>query len=212
MFSTLFSRASKAGFTMIELMVVIVILVTLVSLGAIGVTQVMKGAERTKRTAFAETVKSAIMAYKNETGEYPLPESSTGSSAVVAFGTVKFSGGDANPDEGNAELIMELLGRDANGRRDPEKRAYITDTSTLYICKGGRRVTKLDTALAGGGISSNDMIGFRLVMNKTKLATYSKMSRATAFAPIRIEFDLELDHYQVTVPGENDFTKVIRLN
>lgn len=208
MFSTLASRVSKAGFTMIELMVVIVILVTLAGLGAIGVTQVMKGAERTKRTAFAETMKSAIMAYKNENGAYPSPES-TGLNPVVTYGTVT----NANKvDNSNVEVIMEILGRDENGRRNQEKRAYITDTSTLYVCKNGTRVTKLDTLLANGSLSSSDMIGFRIIMNKTNLANYAGMSKSTAFAPIRITFDYELDHYTVEVPGENDFAKVVRLN
>lgn len=208
MFSSLFSRVSKAGFTMIELMVVIVILVTLVSLGAIGVTQVMKGAERTKRTAFAETVKSAIMAYKNENGEYPIPDGSINSTGII-YGSVTQSNKTENS---NVEVIMELLGRDSGGNRNSEKRAYITDTSALYICKGDRRIMKLDTALANGGISSNDMIGFRVVMNKTNLSNYSKLSRATAFAPIRITIDLDLDHYQVDVPGENNFNQVIQIN
>lgn len=208
MFSSLFSRTAKAGFTMIELMVVIVILVTLVSLGAIGVTQVMKGAERTKRTAFAETVTSAIMAYKNENGEYPTPTSSS-SAAVVAYGTVNNSNKTENS---NVEVMMELLGRDANGSRNSEKRAYITDSSTLYICRNNRQMIKLDTALANGSISSNDMIGFRVIMNKTKVAKYAKMSKSTAFAPIRISFDYELDHYEVSIPGENNFNQVIQLN
>lgn len=205
MFASLFSRTAKAGFTMIELMVVIVILVTLVSLGAIGVTQVLKGTERTKRTAFAETVKSAIMAYKNENNEYPTPDSNA---AVVTYGSV-----DSNKTkEGNAEVMMALLGRDSGGKRDAAKRAYITDSSMLYICKGDRRVTKLDTALAGGGVSSSDMIGFRIIMNKTKNSRYAKMSKAAAFAPIQITFDYDLDHYTVSIPGEGDFSKVIRLN
>lgn len=209
MFASLFSRTAKAGFTMIELMVVIVILVTLVSLGAIGVTQVMKGAERTKRTAFAETVRSAIMAYKNENGAYPMPSSSSGSSGVITYGSVSKSGKTENS---NVEVLMELLGRDSGGQRNPEKRAYITDSSSLYICKGDRRMMKLDAALASGSISTNDMIGFRIVMNKTKLTGFSKLSRAVTLAPIRITFDVELDHYQVEVPGENTFNQVLQLN
>lgn len=207
MFASLFSRTAKAGFTMIELMVVIVILVTLVSLGAIGVTQVLKGAERTKRTAFAETVKSAIMAYKNENNEYP-----TGGGAVNAAAVTYGSVNSNKTKHSNVEVLMELLGRDASGNRNPEKRAYITDSSMLYVCKGDSRVSKLDSVLANGSVSSSDMIGFRIVMNKTKLGRYAKMSKAAAFAPVVIEFDYELDHYSVSIPGEGDFPKVIRLN
>lgn len=209
MFTSLFSRTAKAGFTMIELMVVIVILVTLVSLGAIGVTQVMKGAERTKRTAFAETVKSAIMAYKNEHGEYPMFGDASDRSGVVTYGSVSKSGKTENS---NVEVMMALLGRDSGGKRNPEKRAYITDSSALYICKGDKRMMKLDTALANGSISTNDMIGFRIVMNKTKLSNYTNLSRAVTLAPIRITFDVELDYHQVDIPGENTFNQVLQLN
>jgi len=201
--------ACRAGFTLIELMVVVAILATLVGLGAIGVAKTLKGAEATKRTATAKTLKSAIMAYKAEQGEYPLPEGFSSNDATATFGTV--TNGNA-PSVGNAEIFMRLCGRDNTGHRDDNKRAYVTDTSALSVCKNGRHISKLDAALAGSGVSKDDMIGFVITMNKTSYAKYSRLSQSRAFAPVRISYDFDLDHYEVSIPGENDFDKVIRLN
>lgn len=204
-----FGTVAKCGFTLIELMVVIVILATLVGLGAIGVSKTLRGAENTKRTAFARVVTAAIAAYKNETGEYPVPASGNPDNKnTLTYGTVNSSNAI---DEGNAEVIMLLLGREANGARNSEKRAYIDDSSMLYICKG-KRVSKLDDALAKGSISPSDMIGFPVTMAKTTNSRKKSMSKAKAFAPIKITFDFDLDDYKVSVAGEGDFNNVVELN
>ena len=208
MFS-MFGAAAKQGFTLIELMVVVVILATLVGLGAIGVSKTMRGADNTKRTSFARVVTSAIAAYKNEMGEYPVPASGNPDSKnVLTFGTVNNSNAI---QEGNAGVIMLLLGRDESGSRNAEARAYIADSSMLYICQG-RRVSKLDDVLAKGGISSSDMIGFPITMAKTSNSNKKSLSKARAFAPIKITFDFDLDDYKVTVAGEGDFNNVVKLN
>lgn len=202
-------NAAKQGFTLIELMVVVVILATLVGLGAIGVAKTLRGAENTKRTSFARTMTSAIAAYKNETGDYPVPsDGNPDNKNVLTYGTV-----DSNNsiDQGNAEVVMLLLGRDESGARQSNKRAYITDSSMLYICQG-RRVTKLDDALAKGGISASDMIGFPITMAKTTNNRKKSLSKARAFAPLKITFDFDLDDYKVTVAGEGDFNNVVKLN
>ena len=202
------NRFLKQGFTLIELMVVVVILATLVGLGAIGVSRTLSGAESTKRASFARVVHSAIAAYKNETGEYPIPAGNANSDNVLTFGTVN-SGNSAK--DANAEVIMLLLGRTANGARDDAKRAYITDSSMLYVCQG-KRVSKLDDVLARGSIGSSDMIGFPITMTKTSNNRHKAMSKARAFAPIKISFDFDLDDYKVSVAGEGDFNSVIKLN
>ena len=106
---------------------------------------------------------------------------------------------------------MLLLGRDSSGKRDTSKRAYLTDSSFLYICKN-KRVSKLDDVLAKGGVSSSDMIGFPLVMNQTKKGTWQSLSGAKAFAPVKITFDFDLDHYTVSVPNTGSFSEVIKLH
>lgn len=202
-------QTAKRGFTLIELMVVVVILATLVGLGAIGVAKTLRGAENTKRTAFARTLTSAIAAYKNETGEYPLPAAGNpDNNNVLTYGTVNASNAIS---QGNAEVILLLLGREANGARNSEKRAYIADSSMLYICQG-KRVSKLDDVLARGGIGSDDMIGFPVTMAKTGNSNKKSLSKARAFAPIKISFDFDLDDYKVTVAGEGDFNNVVKLN
>lgn len=202
------NRFLKQGFTLIELMVVVVILATLVGLGAIGVSKTLSGAESTKRSSFARVVNSAIAAYKNETGEYPIPSGNANNDNVLAFGTV--NNGNA-VKEANAEVMMLLLGRTANGARDDAKRAYITDSSMLYVCQG-KRVSKLDDVLARGSIGASDMIGFPVTMAKTSNNRHKAMSKARAFAPIKITFDFDLDDYKVSVAGEGDFNSVIKLN
>ena len=202
------NRFLKQGFTLIELMVVVVILATLVGLGAIGVSKTLSGAESTKRSSFARVVNSAIAAYKNETGEYPIPSGHANSDNVLAFGTVN-NGNSVK--EANAEVMMLLLGRTANGARDDAKRAYITDSSMLYVCQG-KRVSKLDDVLARGSIGASDVIGFPVTMTKTTNNRHKAMSKARAFAPIKITFDFDLDDYKVSVAGEGDFNSVIKLN
>ncbi len=197
----------KRGFTLIELLVVIAILATLVGLGAFAVGKTLRGADKTKRDAFAKTLTSAIMAYKNENGNYPIDYS--GSAASYTVGTVSSN----SPDRGNAEVILRLLGRETSGKRDSSMRAYLTDSSMLYVCKGGKRISKLDDVLAASSsISSGDMIGFPITMNKTGSSTYRGLSQAKAFAPIRITFDFDLDHYKVSVPNEGNFNQVIKLH
>lgn len=200
--------SSRKGFTLVELMVVIVILASLVALGSIAVVQVLRGSENTKRTAFAKTIHSAIMAYKNENGEWPIPDATSYNNSTVTYGTVNSSN---RADKGNAEVIMLLYGRDANGRRDKTMRAYITDSSALYVVRGNS-MQLLDDALASGGVSANDMIGFPITMRKTNVAQYRNLSQAQAFAPIQISFDFDLDHYSVSVPTDMDFGKVVRLH
>lgn len=236
-FASLRSKASKrsrAGFTLIELMVVVVILATLVGLGIIGVTRVLKNAEKSKRNACAELIESAIMAYKNEHGAYPLGEQTYPNVDVLTFGNVnnnRSANETKNPCKStrpkcpynacklyhqyvgeNAEIVMLLLGRDVNGKRDDAKRAYLTDSSMLYVCKGGRRVSKLDDALAGGGVSASDVIGFLVTMNKTGVNKYKRLSQARVFAPLKITYNFDVDHYVVTVPNEESFSEVIQLN
>ncbi|MGN0887151.1 MAG: type II secretion system protein [Candidatus Spyradenecus sp.] len=198
------ARCTRRGFTLIELLVVIVILASLVGLGSFAVVRTLRSAEETKRSAFAKTLNSAIMAYKTEHGEYPLTVST--SSASYTAGEVSSNASKT----GNAEIFMLLLGRDSSGKRDSSKRAYLTDSSFLYIYQN-KRVSKLDEVLAKGGVSASDVIGFPIVMNQTKAATWKSLSGAKAFAPVKITFNFELDQYTVTVPNTGNFHQVIKL-
>ena len=106
---------------------------------------------------------------------------------------------------------MLLLGRDTSGKRDSSKRAYLTDSSFLYIYHN-KRVSKLDEVLAKGGVSASDVIGFPIVMNQTKAATWKSLSGVKAFAPVKITFNFELDQYTVSVPNSGTFQQVIKLH
>ncbi len=197
----------KAGFTMIELLVVIVVIGMLTGLSVVGVSKLMKSSKGVQRDAAAKVVKNAIASYRAEYNEFPF-EGNIGNSATITFGEVT----NNRPREGNAEVFMKLCGRDSSGTRDNSLRAFITDTSVYEVCKNGRSVQKLDDALAKGGISSDDMIGFTVTMEKTKASRYRAMSGRRAFAPITITFDLDLGDCNVSVPNESNFARVIQLN
>ncbi|MEG1479823.1 MAG: type II secretion system protein [Kiritimatiellia bacterium] len=202
------SKSSHSGFTLIELLVVIAILATLIGLGAVGISKTMKGADETRRNAFAKTVESALMAYKNETGSYPLAaDNDADKNGQIHYGSVS----NNNADKPNAKVLLTLFGRNESGRREATKRAYITDSSDLYVYKG-KRIRKLDEAFQSGGVSADDMIGFKIMMGKTTSTKYKKMSGSHAFSPIKISFDLELDSYSVSVPSDGQFNQVIQLN
>ncbi len=197
----------KAGFTMIELLVVIVVIGMLTGLSVVGVSKLMKSSKGVQRDATVKIIKNAVAAYRAEYNEFPF-DGNGGSEAVVTFGEVA----NNRPRQGNAEVFMKLCGRDTNGGRDNNLRAFITDTSVYEICQGGKRVQKLDEALAKGGISSDDMIGFTVTMEKTKASRFRAMSGRRAFAPITITFDLDLGDCDVSIPNETNFAKVIQLN
>lgn len=200
----------KSGFTLIELLVVIAILATLVGLGAMAVTRTLSGAEDTQRSSFGPIVESAVAAYKSENGEYPLPDGgglSSSATPFVVYGQPK----DGQVENPNAPILLKLFGRRPNGERDTEMRAYITDTSDLYVRTSSGRVTKFDEALAAGSIGERDNIGYRLRMDETNATAFRDVSGRMAFAPIIISFDFDLDRASVTVPGRNSFNLVMRI-
>ncbi len=199
----------KKGFTLIEMMVVIVILAALVGLGALGVGKALRTAEGTQRESFAPVVESAIAAYRAEVGEYPFPDGTTIgiNDTTLEFGIAK--GGSAE-SPANGPVMMKLLGRNASGQRQDGKRAYITDSSDLYVYTNGR-VQKLDEKLASGGLSASCQIGFRVRMNETKASAFKKYSDRFAFAPVRIVFDVDLDRVNVTVPGPSNYNQILEI-
>ncbi len=197
----------KSGFTMIELLVVIVVIGLLTGLSAFGVSKLMRSSKSVQRDATVKVVKNAIATYRADNNAFPM-NGDSGNEDVLTFGSVA----NNRPRTGNAEVFLELCGRDSGGARDGSKRAYISDTSMFEVCRGGRSVQKLDDALAKGGISSDDMIGFTVVMEKSRVGRYKALSGRRAFAPIKITFDFVLGDATVSVPSEKSFSEVIQLN
>ncbi len=200
-------KALKAGFTMIELLVVIVILGMLSGLVSYGVIKVVKGAEKTKREAAAEVVKSAIGNYYGAHQEYPYDADEVGSADSITYGAVD----NNRVDRGNTSVFMMLCGRDSGGARKSGRSSFLPDTSMFDIYQGGAKVDKLDNVLANGSVSESDVIGFTIKMEKTGAADFRALSGAAAFAPVQITFDLNTMHYKVHVPDEKDFRNVIQL-
>lgn len=198
-----------AGFTLIELLVVIAILATLVGLGAMAVTRTLSGAEDTQRASFAPIVQSAVAAYKSENGEYPLPDGFSVSQDTVTaeFGRVR----NGRVERPNAPVLLKLFGRDSSGRRDTSMRAYIADTSDLYVLSASGRLRQFDEAVAQGGVSQTDNIGYRLRMDETDAAAFRDVSGRMAFAPVVITLDFDLERVSVTVPGRTNYDRVLRI-
>ncbi len=196
-------KTLRHGFTMIELMVVIAIIGVLSSLGVWASSKLFSDADAASHSAMAGIVKSAIESYRTEHNALPEFVSDVSNGAVV-YGQVQ----NNRLARSNAEFILELLGRDSNGQKDSSKRAYITDSSSLYVLTG-RTIQKLDEATS---ITSNSAIGFPVRMRKTSASKYKEVSGRQAFAPIQIEIDYDLDYVTVTVGNESTFDKVIRIN
>ncbi len=200
------AHVSRAGFTMVELLVVIVILGLLSGLVSYGVVKIVKGSEKTKRQATAEVVKAAIGSYYAAHDEYPCGDD-TGNGYSITFGEVE----NNRSKRGNAKIIMELCGRDSGGARKSGRSSYLPDTSMLEVYLGGSKVDKLDNVLANGSISDDDVVGFTITMEKTGASKFRDISGARVFAPIQITFDFENMHCSVSVPDEKDFRNVIQL-
>lgn len=193
----------RQGFTMIELMVVIAIIGVLSSLGVWASSKLFSDADAASHSAMAGIVKSAIEAYRTENNALPEFVDDAADGAVV-YGEVT----NNRLTRSNAAFILELLGRNSSGQKEANKRAYITDSSSLYVLTG-RTVQKLDEA---SSISSNSAIGFPVRMRSTKVSKYRDVSGRQAFAPIQIEVDYDLNYVTVTVGTESTFDKVIKLN
>ncbi|MDO4528431.1 MAG: prepilin-type N-terminal cleavage/methylation domain-containing protein [bacterium] len=198
------AHITRRGFTMIELLVVITIIGVLTGLGVWAGTALFKQSDEAKRSSSAAVIKAALSTYYTENGEYPDGDDENITSAIVTYGNVS----DNHLDRSNITFLMELFGRDSSGKRQDDKRAYITDTSMFYYCSGSS-VVKLDEAKS---ISSNGVIGFPIKMQKTSQSEFKRVSDKRAFAPIQITIDYNLKgHVTVTVPNETDFRNVIAL-
>lgn len=67
-------KLARAGFTVIELLVVITIIALLFALTIGGFTYAQKSSARSRTTAAMSAMKSALDRYNNEFGEYPAPQ------------------------------------------------------------------------------------------------------------------------------------------
>lgn len=64
--------AGKLGFTLIELLVVSTIIILLTMIGLVSYTKVSQSSRNAKRKADLETVRQALVLYKNDEGCYPI--------------------------------------------------------------------------------------------------------------------------------------------
>lgn len=197
----------KAGFTIIELLVVIAIIGVLAGFGIWAGSSLFRQSNEAKYNATAASIRAALVAYQSDNddlfdGTYAV------SGTSVVFGSVD---GDTNRlKQSNVEVLMKIFGRDVNGNRQSDQKAYMTDTSMLYYYSGsGSSVVKLDEAKS---ISANGVIGFPITMRRTSDSKYKAISGERVFAPIKITVDYDNgEHITVTVPKDGDFKDVIKL-
>ena len=89
----MFNFKKNAGFTLIELMVVILIIVILGTLGLVSYAQATKSARDAKRKSDIETVKQAMILYRQDVGTYPVGDYATITSSTNANGLTHTSRG-----------------------------------------------------------------------------------------------------------------------
>lgn len=77
-----FKKPLRAGFTVIELLVVITIIALLFALTVGGYTYAQRSAARNRTTVAMNAIKSGLERYFNEFGEYPTPQNPEDSIAV----------------------------------------------------------------------------------------------------------------------------------
>lgn len=142
----------KAGFTIIELLVVIAIIGVLAGFGIWAGSSLFRQSNEAKYNATAASIRAALVAYQSDNddlfdGTYAV------SGTSVVFGSVD---GDTNRlKQSNVEVLMKIFGRDVNGNRQSDQKAYMTDTSMLYYYSGsGSSVVKLDEAKSISAISA----------------------------------------------------------
>lgn len=100
--SHLRQRPARAGFTVIELLVVITIIALLFALTIGGFTYAQRSAARSRTTVAMNAMKSALERYNTEFGEYPSPQNPGDTVAV----------GDKAYEVGSAAMLYQALSGD----------------------------------------------------------------------------------------------------
>lgn len=65
------NRFSNLGFSLIELLVVVTIIIVLTTIGLVSYRQASRGSRNAKRKSDLETVRQALVLYRNDEGSYP---------------------------------------------------------------------------------------------------------------------------------------------
>ncbi|MEN3939821.1 type II secretion system protein [Prosthecobacter sp. SYSU 5D2] len=144
-----FRKASRPGFTIVELLIVITIIALLFALTVGGFTFAQRSAARSRTTVAMNAMKSALERYRNEFGEYPAPQNPQDSIAIA----------DKTYEVGSAAMLYQALSGDgydniviaqgspsagepnSNGSLEPEesKNVMLTDMpKEMWIERDGR--------------------------------------------------------------------------
>lgn len=92
-------RSSKAGFTMIELLVVTTIIIVLSTIGLISFRQTGMNARNGKRKADLENIRSSLVLYRTDNGSYPATSSFETMLSTISEYTSSVSITDPKNDE-----------------------------------------------------------------------------------------------------------------
>lgn len=122
---------TRAGFTLVEVIIVIVVLAILIAVSVLGVTKIQERSRDAKREANATVIAESLEKYYDENGEYPSCNALTADGSTVKNNTLK--GIDQNAlltpraptNSTNTIQCNDMTGVSAN-----DYFAYVVDTSS----------------------------------------------------------------------------------
>lgn len=144
-----FRKTARAGFTVVELLVVITIIALLFALTVGGFTYAQNSAARSRTTVAMNAMKSALERYRNEFGEYPAPQNPAdtidvqGKTYEVGGATMLYQAlsGDGYDNIVIAQAPSSAGQSNSNGSLEEEesKNVMLTDMpKEMYINQNGR--------------------------------------------------------------------------
>lgn len=75
-------NSSQQGFSLIELLVVATIIIVLMTIGLVSYRSASRNSRNAKRQSDLESVRQALVLYKNDNSEYPDPAAADGTNAA----------------------------------------------------------------------------------------------------------------------------------
>ena len=149
-------RRSTGGFSLVELLVVVSIIALLVGLVTVGVGKGLEAGDKTKAKAEVTAIVSAVKAYYQEYGVYPLKPSQRGPAADEYFSWVGPVSAGGAPSQDCKNLMRVLCGENLaleNTPMNPKQIRFLEgpqSDGTFLDPWGMAYSVKMDTNESGG--------------------------------------------------------------